>query len=100
VSIESRRRHDELNLIGFRARATAAGLVQLCIELRRCGFLDGPALEHIQDAMVDELLVGLSPRRDPAEERQRLLARLRRLLAVDVAVTTPPHSVLAARDAH
>ena len=47
--------HRTLDAVGLRAHATAVGLVQLTCELRRCGILDGPAVERIKEAMIEEI---------------------------------------------
>lgn len=47
--------HDELDLIGLRAHATAVGLVQLCNELCHAGVLDGEAIGRIKTAIVKDI---------------------------------------------
>ena len=49
--------HYDLTNVGLRAQATAAGLVQLCVELRRVDVIDDQALERIKTAIADEILV-------------------------------------------
>lgn len=73
--------HFELTNVGLRAQATAVGLVQLCVELRRANVLDEPAFERIKDAIADE--VSLSAPRPLASQgyRQEMKARLDRLFA-------------------
>jgi hypothetical protein len=51
--------HKELSFAGFRALATAAGLLQLTRELRTAGVLDDKAIDRIQASMVDELLASV-----------------------------------------
>jgi len=60
--------HHSLNLAGFRALATAAGLLQLCRELRAAGILHVEAIDRIRDAMFKELIESAAPsrRHDPA----------------------------------
>lgn len=69
--------HHSLNLAGFRALATAAGLLQLCRELEAAGVLPPAALEHVREAMFNELMEQAAParRHDPA-----FAAHLRRRL--------------------
>ena len=52
---ERRRRHAALDFVGMRAQATAAGLVQLCIELHKAKLLDEGALTRIKHAIADEV---------------------------------------------
>ncbi|UYY79640.1 hypothetical protein [Sphingomonas sp. R1] len=60
--------HHSLNLAGFRALATAAGLLQLCRELKTAGILPAEAIDRVRDAMFKELIEGAAPsrRHDPA----------------------------------
>lgn len=53
--IERRRFHTSLEFIGMRAQATAAGLVQLCIELRRLNLIDEQGLARIKNAIAEEI---------------------------------------------
>ena len=47
--------HQAIDFIGMRAQATAAGLVQLSIELRRSGVIDERALDRVKDAIAEEI---------------------------------------------
>jgi hypothetical protein len=47
--------HRLLDAVSLRAHATAVGLVQLTLELRRAGVLDDAAVERIKDSMVEEI---------------------------------------------
>ena len=47
--------HLLVRMLDMRAQATAAGLVQLAAELRNANILSGAALEHIKDAIAEEL---------------------------------------------
>lgn len=76
---DSAERHKALNLLGFRALATAAGLLQLCRELENAGVLKSDAIARIREAMFEELMkqVARSRRSDNAfatHLRQRLEA--------------------------
>ena len=52
---EDRRLHDAMDFIGLRALATAAGLIQMCTELRRAGVFDEAAVDRIKEAMAREI---------------------------------------------
>ena len=52
---EDRRLHDAMDFIGLRALATAAGLIQMCTELRRAGVFDEGAVDRIKEAMAREI---------------------------------------------
>jgi hypothetical protein len=47
--------HLFIGMLGMRAQATAAGLVQLCNELHSSGLLDDHAVGRIKDAIAEEL---------------------------------------------
>lgn len=78
--------HYDLTNVGLRAQATAAGLVQLCVELRRAGIIDNDALDRIKISIADEIVV-CAPRpvdrsgyrRDIRDRLDRLFAGLERL---------------------
>jgi len=59
-------------MLGMRAQATAAGLVQLCEELRVAGILNDAALERIKGSIADVL----------AEYRPRSMTRFDYLATV------------------
>lgn len=78
---KQKRLHFDVTNVGLRAQATAVGLVQLCLELRRANVLDEPAIERIKDAIADEVSV-TAPR--PLASRQyrgEIRTRLDRLFA-------------------
>lgn len=77
---EAERRHSDVNLAGFRAHASAIGLLQLLKELQIAGVLSKAAVERIRDAIVDELLLSRPIRSDAEEFRDRLQSRFARLL--------------------
>jgi hypothetical protein len=74
--------HRSLNLAGFRALATAAGLLQLCHELGEAGVLAPAAIGRIQQRMFDELMEQ-APRSVSTDEQfaKRLRQRLENLFA-------------------
>jgi len=95
---QQKKLHWELTNVELRAQATAVGLVQLCIELRRANVLDGPALERIKDAIADEVAIA-APRVTASKNyRGDVRSRLDRLFAGDqhvgpadaLAVSSPP----------
>jgi hypothetical protein len=78
---KQKRLHFDVTNVGLRAQATAVGLVQLCLELRRANVLDEPAIERIKDAIADE--VSVTAPRPLVSQRYRgeIRARLDRLFA-------------------
>jgi hypothetical protein len=78
--------HFEVTTVGLRAQATAVGLVQLCIELRRANVLDEPAIERIKNAIADDVSV-TAPRALASQDyRTDIKNRLDRLFAGDQEV--------------
>ncbi len=73
--------HYDLLNVGLRAQATAVGLVQTCIELRRANMLDGSAVERIKDAIADEVSLNAPRGIQRHEYRRDIKARLDRLFA-------------------
>jgi hypothetical protein len=87
--------HDDLNLVGFRALATAAAVLQLTRELLAAGLLKQDALGRIKEAMIGELLVNLprSPAARAVYEKQlheRLNALFSGTESLSENVVTPP----------
>ena len=73
--------HHDLTNVGLRAQATAAGLVQLCVDLRGAGILDEDALNRIKAAIGDEIIIGAARPVDRKGYRQEVRARLDRLFS-------------------
>jgi len=73
--------HFDLSNVGLRAHATAAGLLQLCQELRRVGMLDETAIERIKDAIACDIAVSASRSVATAEYRRDIKTRLDKLFA-------------------
>ena len=73
--------HQDLTNVGLRAQATAAGLIQLCIELRASGMLDEIALNRIKAAIGDQIIVASSRQVDRKAYRQEVRSRLDRLFS-------------------
>jgi hypothetical protein len=70
---EVRKLHHALDFIGMRAQATAVGVVQLSIELRRANIIDEAALGRIKDAIAQDIALG----RPRSSERDAFQAELR-----------------------
>ena len=68
--------HDTLTFLGLRAQATAAGLIQLCAELRRVGAIDEAAIDRIKSAVVDDLAVSLPAFRRGSDAQRALRQRI------------------------
>ena len=62
--------HFDLTNVGLRAQATAAGLLQLCLELRDSGILDEPAIDRIKNAIACDIEVS-APRSVACPEYRR-----------------------------
>jgi hypothetical protein len=78
---EDKQLHDSVELVGMRAQATTIGLIQLSIELRNAGVLDGGAIDRIKGVIANEISLN-RPRSIPAEQFQdNLRARLDRLFS-------------------
>jgi len=72
--------HTSLHLAGFRALATAAGLLQLCRELQASGVLAQDGVERIKTAVHGELMEQVPRSRiGDADFSRRLRERLDRL---------------------
>jgi hypothetical protein len=52
---EHGRVHFALEFLGMRAQATAVGLVQLCLELRRAGVIDDAAVGRVKQSIAEEI---------------------------------------------
>jgi hypothetical protein len=78
---EEKRLHDTLGFVGLRAQATAVGLVQLSIELRRAGVLDEDAITRIKEAIAKDLLLSRPRHAERDAYENTLRGRLDRLFA-------------------
>lgn len=73
--------HYDLSNVGLRAQATAVGLLQLCIELRRENVISPEAIDRIKGAISEEIIV-TAPRSICSEAYRRdVRSRLDRLFA-------------------
>lgn len=77
---EATRVNRDLQLIGFRAHATAIGLLQLVKELRATDHLTQDAVNRIRDTMIDDLSLSRSSHEKEEDFRARLQTRLDCLL--------------------
>ena len=77
---ERERAHTDVGLAGFRAHATAIGLIQLIHELQAAGVLNGEAVGRVRAAIIDDLSLSKPLHADEADFRDRLRSRLDRLL--------------------
>lgn len=78
--------HFDLTNVGLRAQATAAGLVQLCLELRRVEILDDPAVERIKTAIACAIEVSAPRSVANAAYRRDIKGRLDQLFAGEAKV--------------
>ncbi|BBD99813.1 hypothetical protein SAMIE_1033140 [Sphingobium amiense] len=73
--------HFDMSNVGLRAHATAAGLLQLCQELRHAGILDEPAIERIKNAIACDIEVSAPRSVATVAFRRDIKTRLDRLFA-------------------
>lgn len=92
---DHKKMHFDLTNVGLRAQATAAGLVQLCAELRRAGILDESAIGRIKTAIADEIVV-CAPRQVASREyRKDVCTRLDAIFAGERKLGPPGEIALA-----
>lgn len=95
---KQRRLHYDVTNLGLRAQATAVGLIQLCIELRRADILTEDALTRIKSAIGDELAIAPYRRTASRDQRSEIDTRLDRLFDGEEKLGSPddlsfvPHS--------
>ena len=73
--------HFDLTNVGLRAHATAAGLLQLCMELRDAGILDEAAIDRIKSAIACDIEVSAPRSVATLDYRRNIRSRLDRLFA-------------------
>jgi len=73
---ETRKLRETIDLLGLRAQATVAGMVQLSIELLRAGILDEAAIGRIKDSICGDLMLSCPKAADRAEYEKSLRRRL------------------------
>ena len=75
---DQKKMHHDLTNVGLGAQATAAGLVQLCAELRRANVLEEAAIERIKDVIADVIAVGAPRGAHKIDYRRDIRGRLDR----------------------
>ena len=78
---KQRKLHFDLMNVGLRAQATAVGLVQLCVELRKAKVLDEPAIERIKTAIANDVSLAGPRSIPPKVYRADIKERLDHLFA-------------------
>ena len=78
---EDKNLHYELGNVGLRAQATAAGLLQLCAELRDAGVLGEAAIERIKDRIARDITLSAPKSTTPDAFKRDVRTRLDRLFA-------------------
>lgn len=73
---DEQRLHDAVGFVGLRAQATAVGLLQLSLELRRAGVIDEAAVSRIKEAIAKDISL-TCPRSTP---KVAFMANIRRRL--------------------
>ena len=81
INDKQKRLHNDVTNVGLRAQATAAGLIQLCIELKSTNILSEESLTRIKKAIGDELAIGPYRRTASRDQRSEIDDRLDRLFA-------------------
>lgn len=54
---DARKLHEDVEMVGLRAQATAVGLVQLAVELKAAGVLTGDAIGRIKAAILSDIML-------------------------------------------
>lgn len=83
IGEDLKKSHYELTNVGLRAQATAAGLVQLCKELRVAGVLGEEAIDRIKAAVANEIAICAPRTANLARVRKDAQERLDRIFAGD-----------------
>lgn len=78
---EDKRLHYDLGNVGLRAQATAAGLLQLCAELRDAGVLGEEAIERIKERIARDITLSAPKSTTPEAYKREVRGRLDRLFA-------------------
>lgn len=89
-STDHRKLRESVDLLGFRAQATAVGMVQLSIELVRAGVLDEAALGRIKDSICGDLMLSRPAGIERDEYRRSLRNRLDRLFTGEETIGKEP----------
>jgi hypothetical protein len=88
---KQKKTHYDLLNVGLRAQATAVGMVQIAIELRRANVLDEEAIDRIKNAIADEVSLNAPRSMGIQDYRLEIMTRLDRLFAgeEEVGATSP-----------
>ncbi|ARR54058.1 hypothetical protein [Rhizorhabdus wittichii] len=78
---DTRKLRETLDLLGIRAQATAAGMVQMMLELHRAGVLDDAAVDRVKGAICGDLMLSCPQAIDRREYEASLRRRLDALFA-------------------
>lgn len=73
--------HFDMSNVGLRAHATAAGLLQLCVELRAAGVLNEAAIDRIKSAIACDIEVSAPRSVATPQFRKDIKTRLDRLFS-------------------
>lgn len=73
---DTRKLRETLDLLGIRAQATAAGMVQIAIELHRAGILDDAAVGRIKNSICGDLMLSCPASLDRSDYEANLRKRL------------------------
>ena len=92
---DSKRVHETITFLGLRAQATAVGMIQTAVELRRAGVLDDAALGRIKDAIFRDLALSCPRSQSRTVYEANLRRRLDALFAERERVGGEAQSVLA-----
>lgn len=95
---ETRKLRESIDLLGIRAQATAVGMIQIAIELRRGGILDAEAIGRVKDAILGDLMLSRPPSSDHADYERSLRKRLDALLSGQESLGQKPPSFLNTTD--
>ncbi len=87
---EERRLHQAIDFVGLRAQATAVGLIQLSIELRRAGVISGEAIDRIKDAIARDISLGCPRSLARREYEANVRHRLDRLFSGEITLSEEP----------
>lgn len=82
---DTRKLRQTIDLLGLRAQATVAGLVQLSAELVKAGVLDEAALGRIKDSICGDLMLSRPQAIDRREYEASIRRRLDALFAGEAA---------------
>ena len=93
---DSKKLHDTLDLLGLRAQATAAGMIQLAVELARVGAIDQAALGRIKNAIHGEICLRRPTSVPKNEYDQTMRRRLDALFSGEETIGVEPPAEVAA----